>query len=188
MASEEPRYQLIEHDGHFELREYEPYLLAETRVEAGFDAAGGIAFRRLFDYISGRNTAAAKIAMTAPVIQGRGEKIAMTAPVAMEADGAGYRVAFVVPSKYTAATVPTPLDERIVIRAVPARIVACWRYSGRWTERRYQAFERALRAAIEARGLRVQGAPMLARYNPPFTPWPLRRNEVLIPVARARSR
>ena len=182
MATEEPRFRVLEQDGAFELREYAPYLVAETRVEASFTDAGNVAFGRLFRYISGNNVAQQKIAMTAPVTQSRGEKIAMTAPVSQTLDGTAFRVAFALPSSYTLASAPKPLDPTIEIREVPARLVSCWRYSGRWTESNYREHESQLRAAIKARGLIPRGEPILARYNPPFTPWFLRRNEVLIPV------
>ena len=81
MAIEEPRFKLLENEGSFELREYSSYVVAETRVEADFEDAGGIAFQRLFRYISGNNVAQREIAMTAPVTQSRGEKISMTSPV-----------------------------------------------------------------------------------------------------------
>jgi hypothetical protein len=184
MALEEPAHQVIEQDGDFELRQYAAYLVAETRVEASFTEAGNAAFRRLFRYIGGDNAAQEKIAMTAPVTQEKGEKIAMTVPVTQVADGDSYRVAFIVPSKYTAQTVPVPTDPRVAIREVPAQRVAVWRYSGRWTEERYDEMEGKLRAAMAARGLGAAGPPVLARYNPPFMPWFMRRNEVLIPVAK----
>jgi len=192
MAIEEPRFEVLEQDGAFELREYAPHLVAETRVEADFERAGNVAFQRLFRYISGENTARQKIAMTAPVTQSasdsRGEKIAMTAPVAQQADGTGYRVAFMVPAKYTLDTVPQPSDPTVEIRAVPAQLVAAWRYSGRWTTANYEQHEAKLRDAIAARGLKATGDPILARYNPPFMPSFLRRNEVLIPVKRPTQR
>ena len=192
MAIEEPRFEVLAQDGAFELRDYAPYLVAETRVEADFESAGNLAFQRLFRYISGDNTAQQKIAMTAPVTQSRsdsrGEKIQMTAPVAQQADGTGYRVAFIVPAKYTIDTVPKPSDPTVQIRAVPARLVAVWRYSGRWTAANYQEHEAELRREIGARDLKVTGDPILARYNPPFMPSFLRRNEVLIPVERKTRR
>ena len=188
MAIEEHGYRVIEQDGAFELREYAAYLVAETRVEAGFTEAGNIAFRRLFAYISGANTTQARIQMTAPVTQSGGEKIAMTAPVSQVADQGGYRVAFVVPSQYTRETVPAPTDPAVQIREVPARLTASLRYSGRWTEERYREHEQQLHQWIAARGLVETGPPILARYNPPFMPWFLRRNEVLIPVERAAGR
>jgi len=187
MAIEEPTFRLVERDGAFELREYAPYLVAETRVESSFADAGNIAFQRLFRYISGHNVAQQKIAMTAPVTQSadtaRGEKIAMTAPVAQRADGDAYWVAFVVPTKFSRDTVPQPRDPAVQIRAVPAQLIASWRYSGRWTEANYREHEAELRAAIAARKLTIIGEPVLARYNPPFMPSFMRRNEILIPVA-----
>jgi hypothetical protein len=187
MAIEEPVFRLLTQDGAFELRQYSAYVIAETRVEADFSRAGSAGFQRLFRYISGNNVSQQKIAMTAPVTQSggaNGEKIAMTAPVSQIADGTAYRVAFTLPSTYELATAPRPLDPTIEIREVPAQLVACWRYSGRWTEANYQDNEQRLRTAIKARGLAVSGEPVLARYNPPFMPWFLRRNEILIPVTR----
>jgi len=184
MAIEEPSFKMLEQDGSFELREYAPYVVAETRVEAAFEDAGSIAFQRLFRYISGNNVAQQKIAMTAPVTQSRGEKIAMTAPVSQVADGRAFLVAFTLPSTYTLATAPRPQDPTVQIRAIPAQLIACWRYSGRWTASNYRDNEALLRERIKARGLITRGEPVLARYNPPFTPWFMRRNEVLIPVAR----
>ena len=187
MAIKIPEYRVLEQEGSFELRAYSSYLIAETEVEAGFMNAGNIAFGRLFRYISGANAAQAEIAMTAPVEQSsQGEKIAMTAPVEQsKADGV-YRVGFVVPRKYNRETVPKPTDPRVSIREVPARTVAVWRYSGRWTEENFREHEQDLRRAIQARGLQaVSGdSAIIARYDAPFIPWFMRRNEVLIPLER----
>jgi hypothetical protein len=188
MAIEEPRFKVLEKDGSFELREYSAYIVAETRVEAGFEEAGSLAFQRLFRYISGNNVAQQKIAMTAPVTQSGSEKIKMTAPVSQVADGSAYLVAFSLPSTYTLATAPKPLDPTVRIRQIPAQLIACWRYSGRWTESNYRDHEVMLRERINSRELIARGDPVLARYNPPFTPWFMRRNEVLIPVARQPKR
>jgi hypothetical protein len=183
MATEEIPFRRLEQDGSFELRQYPGYVVAETRVEGDFSTAGNVAFQRLFSYISGNNTTQQKVAMTTPVTQSRGEKIAMTAPVSQVADGTAYRIAFTLPSNYTRATAPKPLDPTIQIREVPAELIACWRYSGLWSESNYRDNETRLREHIKARGLVIRGEPILARYNPPFTPWFMRRNEVLIPVS-----
>jgi hypothetical protein len=192
MAVEEPAYRLNESDGSFELRQYAPQVVAETRAEGGFESAGNVAFGRLFRYISGNNVAQQKIAMTAPVTQSgdapRGEKIAMTAPVSQVADGKAFRVAFVLPEEYSLETAPRPLDPTVQVSEVPARLVAVWRYSGRWTEANYADNEQQLRAAMKQRGLVGSGEPILARYNPPFTPWFMRRNEILIPVDQNSAR
>jgi hypothetical protein len=108
--------------------------------------------------------------------------------VSQVADGNAYLVAFTLPSAYTLATAPQPLDPTVRIRAVPAQLIACWRYSGRWTASNYRDHEALLRERIKARGLIARGDPVLARYNPPFTPWFMRRNEVWIPVAAQPQR
>lgn len=190
MAIEQPSYRVLAKDGAFELRHYGPELVAETRVKADFDAAGGEAFRRLLRYISGYNRSQGKIPMTAPVTQvpadsegaGSGEAIPMTAPVDQVRDGDDYRVAFLMPAAYTESSLPVPLDPTVHIRQVPARLLASWTYSGRWTQSRYEEMERALRQTLAAHHLVAVGAPIFARYDAPFIPWPFRRNEVLIPV------
>jgi hypothetical protein len=69
MAIERAKYTVVETEGKFELRQYEPYLVAETMVEGDFDEVGNEGFRRLFDYISGKNRKQQSITMTAPVSQ-----------------------------------------------------------------------------------------------------------------------
>lgn len=187
MAIEIPAYRVLESEGAYELREYPPYMIAETSVDAGFMNAGNVAFGRLFRYISGANESRTEIAMTAPVEQTggpRGEKIAMTAPVEQATVDGSFRVGFVVPSKFSRDTVPKPTDPRVSIREVPARTVAAWRYSGRWTEENFREHERDLRALLARKGLRPQpgDSAIIARYDAPFIPWFMRRNEVLIPL------
>jgi len=184
MAIEEPEYEVVADHGDFEIRRYAPMILAETRVDSDFEGAGNEAFRRLFGYISGDNAARAKIDMTAPVVQElSSEKIAMTAPVVQQSDDSGWRVAFVVPAEYSWETAPQPTDPRVSLRQVPERLVAAVRFSGTWGEERFIGHEGELRQRLTEHGLRPIGEAVYARYNPPFTPWFMRRNEVMIPVA-----
>jgi hypothetical protein len=111
-----------------------------------------------------------------------GERIAMTAPVATEAGGNRWRMHFVMPSKYTLATLPVPTDPRVTLREVPARQVAARTFSGFVTEARVSSETEALRAWMMERGLQADGPAQLARYNPPWSIPFLRRNEILIPV------
>jgi hypothetical protein len=186
MASEEPQYRVTGNNEHFELREYAPYLVAETRVAAPFDQAGNEAFSILAGYIFGNNRGQQKIEMTAPVSQvPAGEKIEMTAPVAQTPDRGeeeAYVFSFVMPARYTRATLPVPLDARVKIREMPARTMAAIAYSGTWSRSRYEVQEKTLLTAVRDAGLKTVGQPVFARYNPPFMPWFLRRNEVMIEV------
>lgn len=185
-AYEEPAYRVSEKNEHFEVRDYAPQLVAETRVTAPFEQAGSMAFSILAGYIFGNNRGQQKIDMTAPVNQSpAGEKIEMTAPVAQTPDAAAadtYVFSFVMPARYTVATLPQPLDPRVEIRAVPARRMAVLRFSGTWSEARYREHEARLLAAVDAAKLTTAGKPVFARYNPPLMPWFLRRNEVMIEV------
>jgi hypothetical protein len=187
-AIEQALYQVELADGAFELRRYAPRVVAEMSLPGSFEDVGNDAFGPLAAYIGGANRTKASIAMTAPVTQESSSvEIAMTAPVTQERDDASYRVCFVMPADQTLATLPEPTDPRVVLREEPARMMAAVRYRGTWTETRYRENLALLRAWIPAHGLtETGGSPVWARYDPPFMPWFLRRNEVLIEVERAR--
>ena len=183
MAIEEAKYDVIIKDNRFEIRNYAPHVLAETIVEGSLEDAGSKAFNRLFRYISGENRSRVKVDMTAPVSQkSAGEKIKMTAPVGQQRTQGKWAVSFMMPAAYTLETLPEPEDPNITLRQVPARRMAVVRYSGFWSEKSYQRNKAKLESWIHGQGLTVVGDPIWARYNPPFTPWFLRRNEILIPV------
>ena len=183
MANEEAQYSVVKKEGRFEIRDYAPHILAETVVDGDIEGAGSKAFNRLFRYISGDNRSQEKVAMTAPVSQEpRGEKIEMTAPVGQQEVGGQWAVSFMMPASYTLETLPEPDDPEISLRQVPAHRVAAVRYSGFWSEKRYLQYKKKLEEWVHEEGLTIVGDPIWARYNPPFTPWFLRRNEILIPV------
>jgi len=182
-AVEEAEYSVLQKDGAMELRAYAASIVAETRVDADFEDAGNRAFRKLFRYIDGDNVAQQEIAMTAPVSQAPvSEKIAMTAPVAQRPDASGWVVSFMMPGSYTMDTIPQPSDPAVKLRAVPAFRAAVIRYSGFWSEEGFQEHLQELRSWIAKQNLEVTGDPVWARYDPPFKPWFMRRNEILIPV------
>lgn len=183
MAIEEATYNVSKRDDKFEIRDYAPHILAETVMEGDLEQAGNKAFSRLFRYISGDNRSRDKVAMTAPVSQEPiGEKIKMTAPVGQQRVQEKWAVSFMMPSSYTLETLPEPEDPQVTLRQVSARRMAAVRYSGFWSEKNYLRYRMELESWIHDRGLTIVGDPVWARYNPPFTPWFLRRNEILIPV------
>jgi hypothetical protein len=184
MAIDEASYKVVKAEDSFEVRDYPPYLLAETFVNGDFDEAGSNAFRRLFRYISGDNRSQTKIAMTAPVSQQPGENIDMTAPVGQQKSGAQWVVSFMMPASYDMGTLPVPDDLLVTLRQVPARRMATIRYSGFWSEKNYQKNKIKLHSWIQKEGLTVNGEPIWARYNAPFVPWFMRRNEILVPVSK----
>jgi len=102
----------------------------------------------------------------------------MTAPVTQSAAPGGMRVQFVLPKGVSLATAPEPTDPRVQLREEPAITRAVIRYSGTWSQANYEEHLALLKTAVDAAGVTTQGEPVLARYNAPFTPWFLRRNEI----------
>jgi len=187
-AIEETKYEVIESEGEFELRQYSPHIVAETFVEGDFGKAGNEAFNRLAGYINGQNRRKQTIPMTAPVSQEADfVKIPMTAPVSQERADEKWRFTFLMPAQYTLETLPEPLDSRVELKRMPERLMAALKYSGTWSRSRYEERKEQLTEWISRRGLKQIGESVFARYNPPFMPWFLRRNEVLIPVDRSQN-
>ena len=169
-AFESPTYAVLYEDGPFELRQYDAFLVAQVNVSGDPESAGNAAFPALAGYISGDNNTNTKISMTTPVQQ----LVAHDNQV----------VAFMMPAKWQIDTLPAPDDESVRITTVPPRIIASYRYRGNWTEKRFRQFEKRLLDAVSASDYRICGGPMWARYNPPFWPSMLRRNEVQYVVSK----
>ena len=184
-AIEKAKYTVLEKKDSFEIRQYETRIVAETYVDGNLEDAGSDGFRRLYAYISGENKKKESISMTAPVGQEAGsEKIAMTAPVSQEKKDDRWRITFLMPAEYTLEMLPDPIDERIKLAEEPGRLIAAVKYSGTWSEEGYEKNKALLEEYLRRRGLTKAGAAVWARYDPPFMPWFLRRNEVLIPVEK----
>ena len=165
MALEEPQYEVIADIDDIEIRRYDPYIVAEVDVPNGNSG-----FRALAGYIFGDND--------------QGEKMEMTAPVESRESAVSdqYTYSFVMERKYSLDTLPRPENDEIRLLERPERIVAVRRFSGRWTDKNFRRHLDELMQALEEEGIKPAGAPEQARYNGPFTPSFLRRNEVIIPV------
>ena len=183
--TEQP-YEVVDRRDGSEPRRYPAHLVAGIGVDGSFAEAPTRAFRPLAGFINGANRSRRQIAMTTPVTQQEAgpEKIAMTAPVVQQASGrpGSYLVQFVMPSHFTAQTLPAPGDARVRTRQIPQQLAAAVRFSGRWTHKEFEERGKALRQAIVAAGLYPAGPVRYARLNSPWTPWILRRNEVVRPV------
>lgn len=183
-AIEEPKFTVTLKTEVFEVRSYEPYAVAEVVVPGPEAEAGSQGFALLGAYIFGKNKGERKLDMTAPVTQKPAPiKLEMTAPVTQSpAAAGGYLVQFVMPLGSTLASLPEPVDPRVTLKNVAPQQMAVIRYSGTWSQANYDEQLSRLRMAVAQAGMQTKGEPVFSRYDPPFMPWFLRRNEIWLPV------
>ncbi len=167
---QEPFYTLVRKFDGIEIRRYAPYVVAEVLMDCPAKKAGNQAFPILAGYIFGNNKAAKKFAMTAPVIQ-------TPAP-------GGFLVQFVLPRELGLSSAPEPLDSGVALQKMPARRVAVIVFSGLWSDANYAIHLARLKDALDTAGLAWRGEPVYARYNPPYTLWFLRRNEIWLDLTK----
>lgn len=172
---ENVQYDVVRKIDTVEIRKYPRILLATVKGMSDNESFG-----ILFDYIAGNNRSSKSIPMTAPVITSEygSEKIPMTVPVVSGRSS----FSFVMPSSYSVYTVPEPVDSRMVIEEVPERRVAVIRFRGRTGPRTVQRRTEELLGLLRKHNIQTKDEPFLMRYNPPFTPGFLRRNEVGVQV------
>jgi len=166
-------YEITGREGEIEYRHY-PAMVLATVDSPGNDSG----FNLLFAYISGSNKALDAIPMTAPVITSK--KIPMTAPVLSDA----VSMSFVMPAGKSREEVPDPLDNRVRITTLPGREIAVIRFRGRASQKDVDETISRLQEGLKNAGIIPGGPPFLMRYNPPWTPGFLRRNEVGIEIRR----
>lgn len=170
MTEQQPFDVIAAYPG-FELRRYPAHLLAETEVSGSFESAGTTAFGPLVGYIR-----TGGVAMTAPVLQQAVDEV----DDVTQADS--FVVSFVMPAGADVASLPVPADSRVVVREVAEHTAAAARFSGRWGAASFRRHAGELRSAVLAAGWRPDGPVRWARFDPPWTPWFLRHNEVVLPV------
>jgi hypothetical protein len=182
-TAEAPGYELIRTIGEVQVRAYAPRVVAEVFVPGTADRAGREAFAVLQGYLFGRNLQERKFAMTAPVMRSATPRLAAAASPEHPLAAAGTYVQFGLPQAVTLQSAPEPLDSRVRLRELRGGRIAAIRYSGRWSAANDTEHLWLLEATLSAARLRWAGEPVFARYNPPWTPWFLRRNEVWLALA-----
>lgn len=188
MAIEEPPYVIEKKIDAFEIRKYSPYIIAEVSVKGTREVAINQGFRVLANYIFGDNRANTKIVMTAPVTQtntsnsNTSQKIAMTAPVSQIQAGNEWIIRFSMPAKYTMATIPIPNDAKVKLKELPSQKFAVIRFSGLSNQSDIDKHTIALDQFMISQNLKPNGTLTLARYDPPWTLWFMRRNELMVAV------
>ena len=181
-----PAYSVIDSRKEYEIRQYEAFIVAETR-QAGNEASSG--FRELFQYISGNNSNQSKIAMSTPVMKSAenvgettGQKLPMTAPVLKYHDTGAGMIAFVMPPGSLLPELPTPLSQGVTLRALPPHTVAVITFSGFAGKTILSEKTAVLKQVLQRDGIIVVSEPRTALYNPPWTPPFMRRNEIQVEI------
>ncbi|WP_298331924.1 heme-binding protein [Asticcacaulis sp.] len=183
MSIEEPAYTTSQKEGLCEVRAYPSLIAAEVTVSGEREPALRAGFNLLAGYIFGSNVQKHTVAMTAPVLQApQSEKIAMTAPVIQQAVADGWVVRFIMPVRYTLATLPKPNNPRVRLVNLPPVRVAVIRFAGRGQAGDIEARTEGLEIYMRHHKLNAIGPISMARYDPPWTLWFLRRNELMVPV------
>ena len=186
MATNEPEFKLTFKDNNYEIREYEPKILAQVTVKGNFNNASSKGFKVLADYIFGNNISIdgnSKIDMTAPVIaETASKKIEMTAPVIAEGSDSEWLISFVMPKEYSLKTLPKPNNKNITITSLPKEKYAVIVFSGLVRESNYNEQIKLLNDFIISKNLKIIDQVQIARYNPPWTLPFFRRNELMIRI------
>jgi SOUL heme-binding protein len=186
-AIEEPPFRLIEKIGDIEFRAYGIRLAAETYTDGSEEEALEAGFKTLAEFIFGKNAKknsrsakALGTSLTQP-----SEGIAMTSPVEQGLVEQGrWRIRFFMPAKYSAASLPAPLNPAVGIVEVPGETVAVLRFSdSRDAASVLKRTAQLLKILPSTRWVQ-SGPPVSSFYDPPWTLPFLRRNEVAVPVRR----
>lgn len=165
MAIEKTVYKVILKEGDFEIRQYEPMIVAVSQED---DLRGGGGFDTLFSYISGNNKENKKIEMTTPVLNDLGKEQST--------------IAFVMPKEYSMDSLPKPLNTEIQLKEIPVRQVAAITFSGNINPAKIDEKKNELLDWLKEKKISSTGLVELARYNPPFIPGFIKHNELLIEV------
>lgn len=191
-------FKVLSRKDQYEIREVEPYFVAETIMpgKKGFDFYGASqSFNVLAEYLFGKNITNEKMEMTTPVVTRRtasdGEKMEMTTPVISRRVGneEKWEMSFVMPSKY-GAKLPIPKDPSVRIKEVPKKIVVVAAFSGYVTDEEVKQRESKLRDALKNDvefQVKTGAVVEVAQYNPPFTLPFTRRNEIALEVERREN-
>jgi hypothetical protein len=170
-ATRTPGYGVVRREGPVEIRDYPRMTVVEAGMREEGEAGVDGSFMKLFRYIAGGNERAEKIAMTTPVLMGRGI--------------GGRTMGFILPEGVGAEDAARPADESVSVGEIEGGRFAVMRFEGRRSHGNEVAAEERLRAWMRERGMEAEGAPLVAYYDPPWTPVWLRRNEVMIKIAES---
>jgi effector-binding domain-containing protein len=182
---EQAIYKVVKSQGRIEIRDYAPMIVAEGEFTGERKEAINKGFMVVASYIFGKNVSTQKVPMTVPILQQQSEKIPMTVPI-MQAKSQNntWTLSFVMPHTYTLKTLPTPSNSEVKLREIPAKRFAVIQFSGTWTQSNLDKHLVELQKFIASENLTTLSTPVYAFFNRPWTPWFMKRNEIMIEIVQ----
>ena len=110
--------------------------------------------------------------------------MAMTAPVTQQDNNGKWVVRFVMSAPYSVATLPKPNNAEVTLKEMPDKRFAVIRFSGMGSEDNLKKHSDELDLFIKTNNLKPLSKPVYAFYNPPWTLPFMRRNEVMVEIAK----
>jgi len=166
-------FRVLETFSDFEIREYEPCVIAEVKVSAEYSEASSRAFSSLFGYISSGNKNSEKISMTAPVISAQKPN-----------DSGTWYVSFVMPARSRFENIPQPNDAKVILRELDSEMCVAQSFRGKASFELSKKIEEQLRVAAARENLTLSTETRVCRFDPPFKPGFLQYNEIVIPISQ----
>ena len=163
MASEEIEFDIVHKTEIYEIRKYSERLVAQA-----INDKDNTTFRKLFNYIEGANNSSEKIEMTTPVTQTKSNDVSF--------------MQFYLPSKFNKKTTPIPSNSDVKITLIKEGYFAVIKYSGRSSDKNFTKYSKILYEKLLEDKILINSFAIKATYNPPWTPPPFRRNEVMFNV------
>ncbi|MFM6963736.1 MAG: SOUL family heme-binding protein [Micrococcales bacterium] len=170
MTEQQP-FDILAKHGDVEIRRYPAYVLVQAKSRGEFMRAGNQAFSPLLSYISGSNAGGQKISMTAPVLQSTENHDEHT-------------VSFVMPAGFKPDSSAQPLSRELTVVEVDGHFAAAIRFKGSWDAERFEAMGQELMRRVHELGLQPLGELYWARFDPPFKPGFMKRNEAIVKIAQ----
>ena len=170
MAIETPEYNLLEKEGKFELRVYNSFVVARTRVQNDYREATVAGFRKVANYIFGGNERQLSIAMTAPVISN------------VPNEEGVYNIVFVMPREHALSSLPAPNDNQVKLEEHNLGRTAVVRFGGWATKSRADYYKKELIEFLRKKEYVVKNEFFVAQYNSPWALPPFRKNEIIVSI------
>lgn len=184
-TGEEALYSTLAVDENFEIRLYEPLIIAQVASEGSYMAATKAGYQRLTDYVSGSNLAGQTISVNPPITVSAGSKkpkVELTVPYYEEYLDGTWLTSVAMPESYTLKTLPIPSDSGITFKVLPRMKVAVISYMGYRSERMISKKADMLTQWVNQNDLKPTSAARSVIYDSPWTVPMLRRHEIHINV------